>query len=312
MRKNLLTPNLRKSLPTLGSLPVFEAAARHLNFTACAIELNVTRVAVSQRIRALEAWLEVRLFERSSNGLKLTPAGTRYLGVVTSALGLIADETQAIRAPGRNGILTISAPTSMITYWLMPKLVQFRDISPELDIRLVVADRLSFNDRHLDLDGENIDVAFRYGDGSWRNTNNTFLRRDMIFPMCAPEYVFHGPRPVTAEDLLNETLILLEGEFHESHTWPTWFASHGVDAKSRKPKNVICFNSYANQIQAALDGQGIALLGQPVVEDYCRKGRLLKPIVIDPTIRHSWYLCTSRHRSGRKITQRFLDWVMSL
>jgi LysR family glycine cleavage system transcriptional activator len=294
---------LRSSLPTPNHLVTFVSAARHLSFTRSAEELNVSRVAVSQQIKALEAFLGVTLFHRLHRALSLTQAGETYFEEVSQSLERIKAATQAIRAAEDRNRITVTATTGFTTYWLMPRIGEFRALHPEIDLRFLISDK------YLDLHTENIDVAVRYGDGDWDNLDCTFLQRERIFPVCSTTYLAGRERFSKPEDLLNENLLFLEGRYDEQTRWPVWFREQGVEVETI-PQG-ITVNTYSNLVQATIDAQGIALIGPPVIEQFLNNGTLIRPLNISAIQRRAFYLVTpagSNHKS--RATVAFCNWVI--
>ncbi len=294
---------LRANLPTPNHLVTFVSAARHLSFTRSAEELNVSRVAVSQQIKALEAFLGVALFHRLHRALSLTQAGEAYFEEVSQSLERIKVATQAIRAAEDRNRITVTATTGFTTYWLMPRIGEFRALHPEIDLRFLISDK------YLDLHTENVDVAIRYGDGDWDNLDCTFLQRERIFPVCSTTYLAGRERFSKPEDLLNENLLFLEGRYDEQTRWPVWFREQGVEVE--KISQGITVNTYSNLVQATLDAQGIALVGPPVIEQFLNNGTLIRPLNIPAIRRRAFYLATpARPNHKSRATVAFCNWVI--
>lgn len=294
---------LRSNLPTPNHLVTFVSAARHLSFTRSAEEMNVSRVAVSQQIKALEAFLGVTLFHRLHRALSLTQAGETYFEEVSQSLERIKAATQTIRAAEDRNRITVTAATGFTTYWLMPRIGEFRALHPEIDLRFLISDK------YLDLHTENVDVAVRYGDGDWVNLDCTFLRREWLFPVCSTAYLAGREKFSKPEDLLNENLLFLEGPYDEQTRWPVWFRQQGVEVETI-PQG-ITVNTYSNLVQAALDGQGIALAGPPVIERFLNNGALIPPSNVPAIRRRAFYLATPaspNHKS--RATIAFCNWVI--
>src|ERR1700722_2737360 len=128
---------MRRRLPPLNTLRVFESGARRMSFTRAAEELHVTQAAVSHQIKALEDWLGTPLFLRLSRGLKLTPAAERYLREVTAALDLISAATSQLMRPDDRRILSVATMDSFASAWLLPRLKSFRSQYPDIDVRML-------------------------------------------------------------------------------------------------------------------------------------------------------------------------------
>ncbi len=174
--------SLRRRLPPANSLVVFEAAARHLNFTRAAKELGVTQAAVSRQMQLLEEHLGTAMFQRTPRHLKLTPAGQRLYKAVTMGLEHIAGTAVELRRIGPEADLTVSSSVTFASYWLMHRVAKFRAAHPEIELKLVASAPVS------DLASAGVDLAVRYGSGRWPGVRTARLMDNEIFPVCAPGY----------------------------------------------------------------------------------------------------------------------------
>ena len=174
---------LHKTLPPTNSLVVFEAAARHMNFTRAARELDVTQSAVSRQIQLLEDHLGIALFQRQSRGLVLTREGERLHRAVAMGLEHIANVAADLRRNRGPGELTVATSVTFASYWLMARIAKFRAAHPEIELRLYASSPV------YDLAAEGIDIAVRYGAGEWPGVEATRLFGDEIWPVCSPRYL---------------------------------------------------------------------------------------------------------------------------
>ncbi|MBX5204137.1 LysR family transcriptional regulator [Rhizobium sp. NZLR1] len=299
MRKLSFMQKLRSRLPPPNHLVTFEAAGRQLSFTKAAMELNVSRVAVSQQIQALERFLGVPLFQRLQRSVRLTKAGERYHVAISDALERALRATAEITRQADTNVVNVGTTPGFMTYWLMPRLGEFRAIHPDIELRFIVSDgNLGFDD--------NIDVAIRYGDAQPDNAEATFLSRQSISPTCSDKLLPSGTR-LTPIDLLQQPLIHLEGPYDEQTRWAKYFHTLGIDMG--KARTGITVNSYTNLVQAALDGQGFALIGPPLIENFLNKGSLIQPVDAPPIARHAFYLALPKGTVPAS-TQIFSDWVI--
>jgi LysR family glycine cleavage system transcriptional activator len=173
---------------------------------------------------------------------------------------------------------------------------------PEIEIRVLVSDVV------IDLAREGVDVAIRYGDGNWPDSRSTFLLQEEIFPTCSESY-FRGREKIKKpSDLLGETLLHLEGRYDEQVTWRWWFKHHGVDAFDKRTGLTV--NSYTHLVQAVLEGQGIALVGPPLLTPFYRSGALVRPIDVPPVKRKAFYLVVSAAQPSSPATAAFSQWVL--
>lgn len=292
---------LRYKLPPPNHLVTFEAAGRYLNFTKAAEELNVSRVSVSQQVKALETRLSVPLFFRLHRSLRLTKAGHQYHAVVSRALAEILDATYDLEEQRSDNSLTVTTTTGFSTYWLMPRIGRFRKLHPNIDLRFLISDL------YVNFDQEDIDLAIRYGDGQWDGLNCTFLLHEEIMPACSAGFFKGRRKPRHAKDLLNETLIHLEGPYDQQTRWTHWFEAQNLDVAQLSPG--LSVNTYTNLVQATLAGQGIALIGPPLIEQYLDDGNLICPLECAPITRRSFYLASPRVRRQSVAADNFAEWL---
>ena len=289
----------RPKLPPPKLLVTFEAAGRRLSFTKAASELNVSRVAVSQQIQALESFLGIPLFERLQRSVRLTRAGERYHLSISDALERALRATAEICKHSESSIVAVGTTPGFMTYWLLPRLGEFRTTYPEIELRFVVSDgNLTFED--------NIDLVIRYGSPPFDDAEAVFLDRQAISPTCAGTFLPPSTTLAPA-DLLNHPLIHLEGPYDEQTRWERWFHTLGVDVA--KARAGITVNSYTNLVQAALDGQGFALIGPPLIEKFLTNGALIQPVASPPVVRHAFYLLLPRRAKPSVSSRLFSSWV---
>jgi LysR family transcriptional regulator of beta-lactamase len=232
----------RAQLP-LNALRAFDAAARHLNFTRAAIELCVSQGAVSHQVAQLERRLGTRLFHRLPRGLALTDEGQALVPVVADAFDRVAAMLDQY-ADGRfREVLKVGVVGTFATGWLLPRLDAFARAHPSIDLRIAT------NNNRVDLAGEALDFAIRFGDGAWHATHAEPLLAAPLAPLCAPAVAARLQSPA---DLIPERLL----RSYRSDEWARWFAAAGLTAPLlRGPM----FDSSALMGTAAAAGQGVAL-----------------------------------------------------
>lgn len=247
-------------LPSLKALRVFEVVARHLNFRLAAEELEVTQGAVAQQIRALEADLRIRLFERHPRGLAPTGAGAAYARRVRLALEDIADATRLLRPGDRQ--VTISVAPTIATKWLLPRLPRFTARHPDIDLRVLATERVS------SFQGEGVDLSIRCGRPPFGpGVEARLLLENRLIAVGSPA-MLGGAAALSSEQLASCPLI------HDGHdAWPAFLAKAG--AASSPPKG-IRFNQTGLAIDAAIAGQGLALTGRFFIESDLAAGRLVQ------------------------------------
>ena len=287
-----------RRLPPLNALKAFEAAARNESITRAAQELHVTQGAVSQQVKTLEAALGLKLFSRERQRLVMTEAGHEYLAMVRDALDRIAMGTERLVQRQSSGVLTISTSPDFAAKWLVYRLGRFAESYPGIDLRV------SATANHVDFAREDVDLAVRHGDGKWPGLDVVPLCSEQLFPVCSPKLV-SGPNPIaTAPDLLKFTLLRLD----DGKTWAKWFEAAGVtDPVVHGP----ILNHASMLIEAAVDGQGVALARTTLAARDIINGRLVRPI--DVSLRMSntyWIVCPKVTSSMPKIAT-FRNWLLA-
>lgn len=291
--------NLRKTLTKLPNLVTFEAACRNSNFTRAAEELGVTRVSVSRQIADLERELGAQLFYRDHRKVSLTQAGRALEADVSPALHQIAGAMHRITETAGDARLTITTTSAFATYWLMPRLVDFSSLCPEIELNLVVSDRM------LDLRAEGVDIAIRYSKTPPNEENVSKLLQETIFPIVSPKYSAKTDLR-SPLDLLKENLLHLSGIYRPGARWPNWFRVNGISPP--KESSGVVLNTYINMLQAAIAGQGIALAGNPLVDPYLDDGSLKKLAGFLELKRDYFFLINTT--IGRDDADCFCDWLI--
>jgi LysR family glycine cleavage system transcriptional activator len=286
------------SAPPLALLRTFEAAARHESFARAAAELNVTPAAISQQIRGLEDRLGVQLFVRHARGLTITKTGRDYAANIARAMAEIAAATRELGRPERNGRLNVGTLQSFASLWLLPRLHRFRARYPEIDLRLQIGSGLA------DLVSAEIDVAVRFGKGHYRGCESRLLMADAVFPTCAPSLLAGRPLPRRIADLANLPLLHDDGlaDSERSLSWTDWLGDVSGQAAFSLPDALLT-------VQAALLGEGAALVRRSTVAEYLRSGQLIRLLEEERETEFSYWLVTAPgERSPR--TEAFVEWIM--
>ncbi|MEM8687074.1 MAG: transcriptional regulator GcvA [Pseudomonadota bacterium] len=295
---------MARSLPPLNALRAFEAAARHLSFTKAAEELNVTPAAVSHQVKALEALYGVSLFQRLTRALRLTEAGQAAHPLIGQGLDKLAQGSEQISAHAGRQVLTISVGPSFGAMWLVPRLERFRKRHPEIEIRLDGTDRLAT------VGSDGVDVAVRYGPGGYKGVRVDFLFAQMNMPVCSPA-LLAGSRPLQApEDLAHHTLLHIDWKEAEA-TWRMWLLAASLPHIDPTKGPVYTMESMA--VQAALDGQGVALVGDVLVADALAAGRLVRPFgaELKTPLSFSYYLISPLSDSEDAKVTAFRNWLLA-
>lgn len=251
-------------LPPLDGLTAVLAAIRAGSFTAAAEELGLTHGAVSRRIQSVERWLGTPLFERHARGVRATPAGQRFAREVEQALATISQSAERWRPRRELETARISVVPSFAKLWLLPRLRTLQGTPPEVRIELSIEHRLA------SLEGREVDLAIRYGAGSWPGLRTHLLMRETLFPVAAADIAERLGRRATAERIVHEPLL------HDSDTaqWRAWLTSCGLRYRPRASDRR--FEDYDLVLAAAEAGLGIALMRAPLAQPALESGHLVR------------------------------------
>ena len=280
--------------PSLRSLQVFEAAARHSSFTAAGQELGITQSGVSRQVADLEAVLDVKLFTRNGARLAVTSAGQRLAEQLADAL---ARTWAAVGEAARSDeVVTLSMLPSVATRWFAPRLGRFLAAHPEIDLRISAS-------RHLvDFAAEGIDAAIRYSPAPSPDLEAEKLADETVKPVCTPDYAQY--LGISEPDDLGRA-TLLHGDIPEN--WATWFAAAGCVGSPRSGPRL---GDDGAILQAVLDHQGIALGRSLLVADDIASGRLIAPFDTSLAASHSYWFVRSKSMPPTKATSAVQAWLV--
>jgi LysR family glycine cleavage system transcriptional activator len=290
-----------RRLPPLNSIRAFEAAARHLSFTLAAEELNVTQSAVSHQIKGLEERLGTRLFRRLNRKLLLTDEGQAYLPDVRDALDRLASATERIMAGDASGALNVSVLPSFAARWLVPRLRRFRALHPEIDVRVSATEHL------VDFAREHVDLAIRFGNGDYRDLYVEQILHEDIFPVCSPE-LLDGDHPLREPNDLRHHTLLHDQMDATCPDWRDWLRTAGVTGVD--PARGPYFNDSSMLLQAAADGQGVALGRSALAAGEIAAGRLVRPFDLKFTRDKAYYFVCPINGEDRPKVAAFRHWLM--
>jgi LysR family glycine cleavage system transcriptional activator len=282
-------------LPPMQALRAFEAAARERSLTRAAAALNLTHGAISHQIKSLESDLGVRLIERSGRGIRLTDEGERFASRVRAAFAELTSAVHEITARVNPRLLRVSAVPSFAARWLLPRIGRFVAAFPDVDLDVRA------NMATVDFQRDDADVAIRYGHGVWPGVTAEHLLDDEFLPVCSPR-IANGRLPKRPEDLAQHTLLRSEDE-----PWKPWFEAAGLDWP--EPTRGPIFSDSSHLIQAAAEGQGIALARRTLLGNDVRNG-VLVPLfdVVAPAPRRFWLVYPPRMANSPKLAL-FRGWL---
>jgi LysR family glycine cleavage system transcriptional activator len=276
------------------ALRAFEAAARERSLSRAAESLSLTHGAISHQIKALEQDLGVRLVERAGRGIRLTDEGERFAIRVRAAFAELSSAVQEIAHRANPRRLRVTCTPSFGARWLLPRIGRFIAAHPDIDLDISATNAL------VDFDRDDMDVAIRYGFGQWPGLFSEHLTDDSFFPVCSPR--IPGGVPKRPEDLARYTLLRADDEF-----WKPWFDVANVDLP--EPARGPTYNDSSHLLQAAADGQGIALARRTLIGKDLRNGVLVRPFAIEVAAPRKFFLvCPPRMQKTAKF-DAFRRWL---
>ncbi|MGO1118196.1 LysR substrate-binding domain-containing protein [Rhodovibrionaceae bacterium A322] len=295
-------------LPPLTALRAFEMAGRHLNVARAAQELGVSPGAVSQQIHALEKWLGCRLFRRSNRGLAFTDAGESYHAAIADCLMGVRRATLAVSRPDVRKQFVISATASFAMKWLLPRLSRFRELWPGLDISLSTVELIG---TFSAADG---DVGIRYGMGDHPGMKSWEVISDDLILVAAPGLLPSEEQNVLSQDLLSQELLahplLVDRHSKLIADYPSWeeyLKSRGLTLlQSLRQRE---FSQQWMVIEAAINGEGIALVKSCLVAEDLKQGKLQQ--LSDDKLRllSGYYLVCLPENATDRVLQSFRKWI---
>lgn len=281
-------------MPPMQALRAFEATAREGSLTQAAASLNLTHGAISHQIKSLEATLGVPLVERAGRGIRVTDDGERLAKRLRAALAEIGDAVREAAERSDPRQLRVSVAASFAARWLLPRLGKFLARHRDIDLDVRSSNAL------VDFRRNDADVAIRYGFGQWPDVKAEHLLSDTFFPVCNPRI---APKlPAHPRELSRHTLLRSDDEW-----WKPWFEAVGLDWP--EPSRGPIFNDSALMLQAAAEGQGIALARSSLLGNDVRNGLLVRLFDIDVPAPRRYYLVYPPRVAGSANLELFRAWL---
>lgn len=288
----------RRFLPSTAILAAFEATARTGSMTLAARELQLTQSAVSRQIKILEEQLEVELFIRERQTVRLTSVGESYAREIREALRKISTASFNLHANPRGGTLNLAILPTFGTRWLAPRLPGFLAANPGITINLTT--RLSY----FDFRAESLDAAIHFGQPEWPGAEMALLRSEQVVPACSPELKRqYGFR--VAGDLRKAALLSISTRFQ---AWDRWFSAH--DEPARTAQGMV-FDQFAIAAQAAIAGLGVALLPTFLIQDELASRKLVRAINLPMESPERYYLVWPSERTKYPPLAAFREWLVA-
>jgi len=289
-------------LPSLTTLAIFEASARHLSFKLAAAELNVTPGAVSKQIKAIEDELGVPLFVRRGTGVSLTSAGEDLYGVLSSSFSRAAEVVRTIKRGDRSKNVTIACTDAFATMWLIPRMADFWERFPEITVDHLISD----NPR--DYRRAEVELRVRYGLGAWADETAELLFDDTIYPVCGPGFA-RGHREATAEALPDLPLLHVDWVDPEWADWDEVFRRSQIPHGPNKGRR---FGKFSVALQAAQADQGVAVGWHRLVRHLLRDAKLVRLTDLEMPAPGGYYLTWNERRTLSPAAETLRSWLRQI
>ena len=284
---------------SLDAIRGFESAARHLSFTVAAEELCITQSAVSKQVKSLEDALGVALFLRGGKGLSLTPEGRQLFEAARASLAQLASAVDRLLAADRVSV-SVSTTPSFAALWLAPKLAQFQQLEPAIDVRV------DASEARANLEREGLDMAVRLSPVQPGEPGPPPLLQEQALLVAAPGL---AARIKTADGILRTSLLV----YYDPATrfpwmsWPAWYERLGLKQSAQQP--CLYFSQYEHVLTAAVQGAGIAIGRTPLVLPLLRSSQLEVVLPGESVAGLGYRIVISAHSAERPAVQKFRAWL---
>lgn len=278
-----------------------------MSFTEAARELHVTAAAVGQQVRALEERLGEALFVRRHRAVELTEAGRRLLPAVSDAFERLAAAVDLLARDGAARPLTVSVDPGFGSRWLLRRLDRFRELHPGVEVRIDATRRL------VDFGREQVDLAVRYGGGEYPGLRSDCLLSEQVFPVCSPRLAegsdgLHEPRDLRRVPLLR---MQLDPRYPTWPDWPMWLKAAGLENMEPRWGSEFAGEAEELLIQAAIDGQGVALASSVLVADDLEAGRLVRPFELSLAMDFCYWVVAPKATADVPRVRAFREWLFA-
>lgn len=288
-------------LPAFSGLTAFYAAAREGSLTAAARVLNVSQPAVSRRIAALESDLGCALFDRGHKPVRLTRQGRDLLKALHDGFGQIENAVAQIRQFSRGRVVTVSAPSGFVGFWLIPRLGALEEAFAEVTIRIMSQEY-----------GDPLrpgDVVIRFGLPEEASGVERRLLGEAVYPVASPLYLARLGMTAQDYDLGRMTLLTMASARTQWHDWPSWFRGAGVTPPPGGRE--LDFNSYAMLVNAALAGQGVCLCWDGVLDSFLETGAMVRLAGPHAVAARGYFAQARDGLAAPADVRAILDWIVS-
>lgn len=289
---------MAETLP-LQAVKVFDAVARHMNFTKAAEELNMTQSAVSYQVKLLEGFIGAPLFVRQARGVALSEHGQTVAPLVRRALNDLTQAFQSAKAETAN-LLVVSTMQTFASTWLAPRIGNFQMANPDIAVRLDVSNHL------VDFERDRVDAGIRSGKGDWPGLECHLLGGGNFTAVCSPTYYERIGRPKSPADLTDCIFIGPRDEW-----WPIWFAAAGLKPPAALSRPGVDVETQQMAAVLAVAGHGLALVHPGFVTEEIKAGKLMQPFALTASTGFNYYLVYPQTNRLPRKTQLFRDWILA-
>lgn len=293
--------NININLLSNKSLLAFHVAAKEGNFTKAASQLNIGQPAVSHAVRQLEKILDISLFKRLHDGVELTSEGQLLARYLDKGFTEIQTGLEAILQKSQQQ-LTMSVSTALASHWLMPRVARFKQNNPEIQLRCITQD----TDYHVK--NENFDLCIPLGQVPWEGFDRTKFHDEVITVVCSPEYLKKNKPLDKLSDLSHHALIHLEERYTSRLDWRKLFDNFNLEYRNSNADET--FNDYSIVLQAAIEGQGVALGWKPMINSLVAEGKLVIPLDVEIKTENPFYILTPKEKVNDKSTRILRNWLL--
>lgn len=301
---------MRRYLPPLTAIRAFEAATRHMSFSAAARELCVSASAVSQQIKILESHLGVQLFERDpARGLKITAAGRVCAPALQSILDSLSHVFAQVHANHEEQIVTLLLSPSLMGTWLAPRLRSFEALHPDINVRVWINRGL-----HPAQNRVEHDLAIYYGEGPFQDRRVDLLMTESVFPVCSPSLLQRHPIKVAgdlrAHALLHDDTLVWERNASTLGfpDWSAWLSFAGVTGLDSARGHRVQVSS--SVLDFAAEGVGVALARSCIAQRDLDRGRLVRPLALEYPRRFPYYVVCNPLALSRLAVSQLRNWLI--
>ena len=296
---------MKRLLPPLNSIKIFEACAKHLSFTKAGEEIGLTQSAISKQIKLLEEYLGISLFNRFAQKIELTNESKSYYNAISSALDQIEIASETIINKGKEDLsLIINAPISISSHWLIPKIKNFKKDHPQFNIKITTSNE---SENYVDFSKLNADIAIRLSDDKINGIESQLLANEEMLCVCSPNLLIKKPHLSSHLDIDKYPLLTT---ISKPNIWQEWADSLNFTI-SKETQNYLGFEHYFMLIEAAKEGLGLAFIPKILLKKELSTGQLVNPLEIEYKTNLKYYLLYPSYKAYSYKIKLLVNWISS-